>query len=484
MSAATDKDVIDVPFDVDQSQVDLDLEEALNQAFSSIGEDKDKIEVHIKVYRAPEGGSRRRWLFDLSEGEFSDVTKVLRDRYGSGTYEVRIMVGGRIYRRLMTEVEAPSDVDKLSMRVAGEQSPQTKDVLAMLQAMFAQQQESQRQQIEVMTERMRSFAPVQSGTDPTQMLTSMVSAMAAMQQLTPQQDKADPMGMFEKMMDLQIKMQTLTGSGESTGALGWAALARDFLPALADITKNKQQLQLQTATRQRVQPQIVRPRFKPPEIDLEKRKMDPKANPQLNLNISDSESDSPELGNKIELEKQEEMSKIVDIAFNKALIFLVNKADQNRMPDVYAEVTLDTVEDWNLMEPLVQILESENWFEALTERVPEIAHYREWFTELRKCILESLTPEGTSHLTGDDDKSIDNTELSTGYPQSSPQTYPQDAPINAAEDATKAEGGEKNTTEQSNAATRRQSGNTTDVKADEVNSPRIQETTAHQVNRN
>lgn len=454
MNAET-KEVIDVQFDADQTQVDLDVEEALNEAFSSLGEDKDKVEVTIKVYRASEGGSRRRWLFDLSEGEFNDVTKVLRDRYGSGTYEVRIMVGGRIYRRIMTDVEAPSDVDKLSAKVAAQESPQTKDVLAMFQTMFAQQQEAQRQQTELIMERMRSQNAPAGTVDATQMLSSIVSAMAAMQQLNPQPAQSDPMGMFEKMMDMQIKMQSITG-GDSSPALSWAALARDFLPALADITKQKQQLQMQ-APRVRRHPVMARDQFKPPQIDLELENPNPsqrqQAGSKRSQHLPDERVEGEKQQTKEEVDEMNLKNQMVEVAFKQALGFLVNKAARGGLPDVYAEVTMDTVEEWRMLDELVSILEDDNWYQGLVHRVPEIAQFKDWFTQLREVILQSCGSIADEEgLTSGNDEAIK--EISTGFPQEINRL----STIDAAKDGKKDPS--KDAAKQSDAVTGRESGNT------------------------
>lgn len=425
----TEPEVIDVAVDGDQTQAELDLEEALKDAFSSLGEDKDKVAVVIKCYRAPQGENRRRWLFDLSEGEFNDVTKVLRDRYGSGIYEVRIMVGGRIYRRIMSEVEAPSDLNQLNARVSPEHSaPNTGDVLEMFKAMFAQQQDAQKQQTELILERMRAREPAEASADPSAMLASIVSAMASLNQLHGRAETTDPVSMLDKVMDLQIKMQTLSG-GEGNQALSWAALARDFLPTLGKITQQKQAMQLgQRPPSSPVAPARRPPvapargpgpsaEFKPPEIELNQHttplsrskptepKMKPKSNPPP--------QDEP-------MTPQSIKSQMIDSILGQALAYLTNKASQNASVEVYSEVVLDTVEEWGLMDELIELLERPDWLDRLSGHVGMTDPYRAWFGEMRQRILESVAGEVENEdLTARTDQSID--KLSTGYPQ----TYPQ-----------------------------------------------------------
>lgn len=73
---------------------------------------------------------------------------------------------------------------------------------------------------------------------------------------------------------------------------------------------------------------------------------------------------------------------------DSAVKFLIRQAAGGADPELYAEVVLDNAGD-----DIASLLNLPNWFDILTQRYPDAAIHREWFTQLRDAVLRMLTDD-------------------------------------------------------------------------------------------
>lgn len=86
--------------------------------------------------------------------------------------------------------------------------------------------------------------------------------------------------------------------------------------------------------------------------------------------------------------------------FRDHLMMLVQRAAQNRNPELYAQLLLEELPDTISDELVKQLLTREDWFEQLMLFEERIAPYRGWFDYLRQTVLTLLDEES-------DDERID-----------------------------------------------------------------------------
>lgn len=73
----------------DVSSVVSDNEEIERDILAELGQMENAAEFELRVFRVPEKGGKRIWLFNLPGARAGEILETLRDKYGSGKYEIR-----------------------------------------------------------------------------------------------------------------------------------------------------------------------------------------------------------------------------------------------------------------------------------------------------------------------------------------------------------------------------------------------------------
>lgn len=81
----------------------------------------------------------------------------------------------------------------------------------------------------------------------------------------------------------------------------------------------------------------------------------------------------------------------------KKLDELLQNAAQNKNPELRAELLLDDLPPFIPESLIKSMLMREDWFEQLCSFDSRVLSYHGWFSELRECIVETLSPDGVSN---------------------------------------------------------------------------------------
>ncbi len=347
---------------------DLEIGDKIKKIFEEAGEDLDNIKC--KHYRIARGDYE--WLYDAAPSEMVGLHDRLRDEYGPGLYEIRVFVNGKMHRRLKlkiggrltdtfpqkTEVMKPDQVLDMVRHMQNHQMEQTKMMMAEMKSSFIQAMARNEQQ---------APAPV----DPITMQTGMLTMMQQMRDLVAPQQAApaqDPIDMLTKMLELQSSLRALTGE-EGTGTM-LAAVAKEVLPDLLSLAK------LDSMKKKPLVPPVPSP---PANrlTDLEAMQNRPEAPP-----ISGEPAANP---------TPEDEQMYQQVFLKQAIALLLSKAEQNRAPEVYAEVLLDTADDYNQEQWAIEFITKPNFVNSLVQIDPRVEPYRLWFTALRNSVIEMVT---------------------------------------------------------------------------------------------
>ncbi|MCP4410644.1 MAG: hypothetical protein GY807_23470 [Gammaproteobacteria bacterium] len=366
-----DQEVVGLPID----DKDLEIGEKIKQIFEEAGEDLDNIKC--KHYRIARGDYE--WLYDATPSEMVGLHDRLRDEYGPGLYEVRVFVNGKMHRRLKLKIGGRL-TDKFPQKTEVMKPDQVLDMVRHMQ-------NNQMEQTKLMVEQMKSAMieavaksnpPAPAPADPITMQTGLLTMMQQMRELvTPPQQVAptqDPIDMLTKMLELQSSLQALTGEA-GTGTM-LAAVAKEVLPDLVSLAK------LDGMKKRPMVPPVPSPSAaRIAEIGR-------MSGVTANQTQSETTTTSPQQAANPTPEDEQMYQQIF---LKQAITLLLPKAEQNRDPTVYAEVLLDTADDYNQEQWAIEFITQPAFVNYLVQIDPRVEPYRLWFTALRNTVIDMVT---------------------------------------------------------------------------------------------
>ena len=349
----------------DMSEIQRDLDQELDAIFSEFGGDDLIDEYQIRVYRPQPGKGNVGYLFACMPSELPILDK-LRDEYGGGDFEVRIIKNGKIFRRRKTIVEPP-------LKKPEKPHTSTSELMMIVNTMNNGFNKLGEMLIEKNTTQI----------DPITIQTQMLQNMIAMKDMlglggAPAQEK-NALAQLKDLVEIQNMLipKETGGAGTSDVLLG---LANNILPHLAKMGEIENQ--------QKRQP-------KPIAITQHKTQPQQPQRPQKQPNPTGSEN-----------------------PMKMHLIFLTQMAKKNADPYIYAQMVLDNTPPEKLPE-LVQFIASENCFQEISRIYTAASHYPAWYAELRDYILQIVNDTVNGGVNGENLTNVHisaNNSNNTGIP--------------------------------------------------------------------
>lgn len=311
----------------DVSELQRDLDQELDSILSEFGGDGTIDEYQIRVYRPQPGKGNVSYLFACLPSELPILDK-LRDDYGGGDFEVRIIKNNRIFRKRRTLIEPP---------IKKKTEPQTNsgDILAIAHAMntgFTQLGE------------LIAAQNKESNINPMATQAELLQNMVAMKEILGLNMKEKPeKDMFTQLKSMLEMQQLLTpkdigpGAGTNDVLLG---LMNNVLPHLAKLGEKEQDLEQQKSQRQL----------------MARRK------------------------------RQRQINQPGDNPMKMHLIFLTQMAKQNADTMTYANMILDNTPVEKIPE-LVKFISGENALGEMGKTHKKALEYPEWFSKLAQDVL-------------------------------------------------------------------------------------------------
>lgn len=333
----------------DLTGIQDNIDDELNKICSEIDDDSGDVQFRIKVYRIMKNQGERAWLFDALPSELPILPR-LRDEYGGGEFETIIYKKNRIFKRRKMLVEVPkkpvvqlptnsSDVETVLKYVTNgmtQLADAVKEIKQQPQAQPVDQMAQMRQMIEIMV-MMKSFYPEQKT-----------------------EKNSDSMDVFLKGIEFAKDIAISGGGDVSTGQMVLEAIKNLGKPLAEMMTRNSQQVaQIPPKNQARLaQPVMSNPAPRPSERNQE-------------------DSDVGIIANMIQSRLAKELPKLCE------------KAAANRDPNVYALLIVEEI-DPAYHKLVGEFLVDETWYKRLENAEPKIANHKQWFEELRYCILCEL----------------------------------------------------------------------------------------------
>ena len=329
----SDDIIIDGDYE-DVSEAEADLDEQLDAIFADIGGNDDIDEFVVKAYRTQPGKGKLGYLFTCLPSELPIMDR-LRDDYGSGDFQIRVLKKNRIYKRRNVCVEAPVKKEKPVF----DESQKLNGLVEVMAGGFTRLGELIVQRDQQQTQ------------SPTSMK-EMVETMILMKELNgPPPEPVSPFQQIKDVLSIQKSLSGKDGSAETNVNDVLLTLAENVLPKLAEAgavsPENKE-----------------RPRVIPEDITET-------TEAQKTINLEKIEN--PEKGNPMK----------------GHLMFLCMQASLKKSPALYAEVVLDNTPDEKLDE-LVTAMNGEDAMDKLIALHPPVAKHKAWFLELSKEIMNNI----------------------------------------------------------------------------------------------
>jgi hypothetical protein len=305
-----------------------------DDAFARVMAEFDQTEddLTIKVYRVPGElnvrGEREIFLFFARPSDFPLLER-LRDKYGTGTYRVRVYDGNRIKRSFVYAVESLA-------RPA--LTAQSSELGAMVEAM-----KQQHATMVSLVDRLTVSAPV----DPMASLERMTAVMVNMRQLQGEPaERESSLSVFVQGIEAAAKFGS-AGGGETS----FLDLVKSFIesPVVKDVLGN---------LAGRVQPQAPAAAGQP----------------------------APQLVSHAAVPAAADTSNDQVQAFLQNVTYLVSRAANGSEPGLYAEWLLDNVDEANVRE----LVARKNAIDELVAAVPMVGPHRVWFARLLEDVKFSL----------------------------------------------------------------------------------------------
>lgn len=307
----------------------------------------DPNEYRVKVYRVLEGKGRAAYLFAALSSDFPILDKI-RDTYGSGHYEVRLLRKNILNKRWRTEIEAaPKPVEK----------PIDSNAQVMLGAieklgeMVFRMNEALQNRIAQM--QAPPALPAPEAIDQTKLMSNMLTAMLQMKQLFGPSNGGNSITqsieMFSKGVELAKELSGGNGNENIWGVL--KDMVGTFGKPIAEAAMRLDKLQ---------GPQVVQP-----PIMLNK----------------DSPAQSAAAG---AVRGNPNMQQMM---LKSQLDFLLKQAKKDGDPELYANLILDNVPEQAVRDFIMR----PDAMQKLNELNPEVAQYAVWFTELQSALTDILS---------------------------------------------------------------------------------------------
>lgn len=306
---------------------------------------------------------------ELTTGELS--LRTIAERWGPGRYQVKgIQPGGQYFKsRRMTIAKGLNDsplhkvANELKESLAGKPAPQTDQTQLMLHMM--------QQNTQVLVAALNR--PQAPAFDYRPLLTAIPGALVAMRDLFKPAQDSSALDSLLKGVKLAKEL-----SGDSKGSESWGDIVKEALPAARELFASRGAPQPSQA--------ISRP------------------TPMLTREIPTPEAvaPTPELPPP---QEADDMKQLKLLSFlREQLALLLRRAAENRNPEVYAEVFLDSIPPEFDVEIILAAFQRPDWFEMLCSFEPNATHYQGWLTQFRESVLEQFG--NTDEPTADDQPAI------------------------------------------------------------------------------
>lgn len=320
-----------------------DINPALEQIYSDMGISGDNARANVYVYKEmPDGADAQIWKGSPDDYKLEPLTK----KFGSGNYRVKIYVpsergnmvvkANQIIRVLLDPVE-DAKIAAARNPQAAPTTPQQFDP-ATFAAMIAQGVAA-------------AIPKPQPAPDPMAMLAGLAGVLRQImpQPAAPSAAPAAPAVNPMEMLKLGIDIARDNSGAADADPL--TRLVEKFAPMFASVIA-------QPPAQPAPQPQLPAP-VQPPQ-----------------------QPETPEM-------LEQARAKAAAFALKQGLAQLIDKAQRNADPELYAEFVADNVDE----NTLAQFLDNPQWFEYLTQFNADIVPFREWFTKLRDALTALYEPE-------------------------------------------------------------------------------------------
>lgn len=353
----------------------LESEDQLRQVLADLGGlDQSLILKIYKIHKGTYGHFK-----DINEAEVRNIETWLREEGGPGEYELRIHFTGRKGIRKRVKINISPTLSDQHAHLSHAKGIEADQVLSMVQHMLDNQAKQTQLMIENVVQTVKQNAPQpQQPVDMGAMMGTMMGIMLKMKEfVTPANETKQP-DMLEnmtKMLDFQTQLSNLTGGADGSAVPALVGLAKDVIPSLVDLA------QVEKTNKKKFErvPRVPTP---PPRME---------ARAQLNTptSVHPEKAETPVIEENPEM-KAEMMQRLF---IKKSIDMLLPKAHAERDPATYAEVLLDTAEEYNQFDFAVGFLTQDNAVAILISIDPRIESYQLWFQGLIEAVKDMTAPE-------------------------------------------------------------------------------------------
>lgn len=337
--------------------------------------------VSVNVYRQGDG-KNMSFLFKTMPEDMTggDIMERCRDKFGSGDYRLHVRQGRRIVSNRPFSVEAPKEP------IVEVQQNSNADIIALIQAQNAQMSQLFMGTMQAMAEAFKGSQSQQQPVNPIEMQNSVLQGVAMMQKLAGG-DKKEPGGVEMLIKGIELAKEIAPKTGE-TNTLDILSKGLDMFPMLAKAGEaNKIMMQGHQ------NPPVGMPGHEP--VHALKGPPTSASNPTPEQTpISPDE------------EQQRKESEMFMRQAKANLQYLCKLAQQNKDPELYAEVVLDQMGE----EKVLEFIGKPDALDTLGQIEPGVLIYKGWFISLRSAILQLTSdqePEPEEVISEDDNGNPD-----------------------------------------------------------------------------
>ena len=338
--------------EIGAGELEEDVDEELAQLRQELGEDVNR--GRVVVHKVVQNGDPQRCFSCPLSQFFSDT---IREQWGAGTYSYMVYVGNKLRTRgriCFAEPKAPAAT--LLPVTPREESRAFSDIESRLEQRFEREQARHFELLKLLTGRPQL--------DPLQMQQQLLQMLTSVKELTGGGAAAGDRSSIELFLEGVKMAQQFGGSGEG-GATDWGAIVASVVEGAKALSH-------------------------------EQTRAAPRALPAPGVNGTPP---PPATAAAADSEDEDMMGKL-----QKALQFLVRKAQSGANAELYADVAIDNVGELpGFLQPIVlDYLKREDCLERLIQVEPAIAQHREWFTQLVAEIRRVLSEQNDSPVLTDD----------------------------------------------------------------------------------
>lgn len=341
----------------DLTDIQDNIDEELNRICSEIDDDTGDVQFRIKVYRILKDKGERSWMFDALPSELPILPR-LRDEYEGGAFETIVYKKNRIFKRRKILVEPP-------IKKPVQASPHASDIENVLKYVTSGMAQLAEAVKELKTQ------PATPPVDPMAQMKNMIEIMVMMKSLQPEPPKQtiDTMEVFTKGVEFAKELAINSDGEVSTGQMVLSAIQNLGKPLLEMASK------IQSAPQAPQPPRQLAPRAAIPQPAV-KSNPAPRLQPQPQPQTEQGE-DMGFIANVIQSRLTKELPKLCD------------KARDGKSAELQAALLVEEI-DPAYYELVGQFLLDDTWFDRLSVTEPRMKSHREWFEDMRMCVLEEL----------------------------------------------------------------------------------------------